>query len=366
MFTPKGENISVRRSAPDFDFTDSRRISGLMWARREPDRVISAEVGPRYHDYRHAWNRARGFEQRPAFPLQVDYEPLYRCNLACPICIMSLPAEEKFRWGDPAQTLSFETIRRLLDEGAAGGQAAVGLNGICEPLLTPELPEIVAYARRLGLLDVMFNTNGLLLDEKVSAALIRAGLTRLMISLDAATRDTYDRIRVGSDFDAVCSNIRRFIRLRDEMGSALPLVRVSFCVTSLNEHELVDFIRTWSDQVDFLSIQHYGNTFEGRYARERSVLFPQGRRYDPGDRPRCAQPWKRVMVRHNGDVIPCCDASGLGLVVGNVHEQTLAEIWQGEKAIEVAQLHFEGRYQDHPVCRACMSKWGDPPVKERA
>jgi radical SAM protein with 4Fe4S-binding SPASM domain len=345
--------------AARFDFTDSRNVSRLVSDKGDPNRIIAAEVGEAYWDYRRAWDLARGFVKRPPFPIQVDYELFYTCNLRCPICIMSLPREERLRWGDPARKLSLETVKRLLDEGAARGQAAVGLNGICEPLLSPDLPEIVRYARAAGMMDVMFNTNGLLLGEDISRDLIRAGLTRLMISLDAATEETYRQIRVGSDLEKVTENIKRFVRLRREMKARLPIVRVSYCVTSINEHELDDFIETWSPVVDFFSIQHYGNTFEGTYKRDRSRLFPQKHRHDPGETPRCAQPWKRVMVRHNGDVIPCCDASGLGLVIGNVYEQSLEDIWLGRAADRLRRMHKEGRYADHPICRQCMTKWGN-------
>ncbi len=349
---------SSKAPAPRFDITDSRSVSRLVSAKGDPNRIIAAEVGPAYWDYRRTWDLARSFIKLPPFPIQVDYELFYACNLRCPICIMSLPRKEKLRWGDPSQKLGIETVKRLLDEGAAHGQAAVGLNGICEPLLSQDLPEIVRYARTAGMVDVMFNTNGLLLEEDVSRELIQAGLTRLMISLDAATEETYRQIRIGSDLKKVTENIKRFVRLRNEMNARLPIVRVSYCVTSINEHELDDFIETWSPIVDFFSIQHYGNTFEGAYAKDRSRLFPERHRYNPGQAPRCAQPWKRVMVRHNGDVIPCCDASGLGLVIGNVHDRSLKEIWRGQTADHLRQMHKEGRYADHPICRQCMTKWG--------
>ena len=349
---------------PGFDQADSRGISRLVAAGGDPHGAIAAEIGPAYWLYRAAWDKARQFELRLPFPLHVDYELSFRCNLRCPICIMSLPREERNRWGDGGQTLSFQVLRRLLDEGAAKGQAAVGLNGICEPLLTPEIPEIVAYARSVGMLDVMFNTNGLLLDEAVSIRLIEAGLTRLMISLDAATPETYRRIRIGSSYRTVAENVRRFVEIRNGLGRVLPQVRLSFCVTSINEHEIEEFRRQWTGVVDFFSIQQYGNTFEGEFARAREYLFPQHHPYQPGENPRCAQPWKRVMVRHNGDVMPCCDASGLHLVIGNIHQDSLESIWQGQAAETLRQMHRRGDYRDHPICRGCMTKWG--PTREGA
>ena len=349
---------TARNTTAAYESADSRRISRLISSKRDPNEIIAEQVGPKYWDYRRAWDLARTFQLRPPFPIHVDYELSFRCNLKCPICLMSLPLDERRRHGDPAQTLSLDTIKGLLDEGAAKGQMAVGLNGICEPLLSPDLPEIVRYARQIGMLDVMFNTNGLLLDSPMAKELIHAGLTRIMISLDAATQDTYDKIRKGSDFETVSRNIRQMVDIRNRLGRALPIIRVSFCITSLNEHELGDFIAQWQDTADFFSIQQYGNTFDGDQLSRGDRLFPVDHPYQPDATPRCGQPWKRLMIRHDGNVMPCCDASGLSLHIGNIYEQSLEEIWLGREAQALRRLHEEGRYDRHPICRRCMTKWG--------
>ena len=351
-------NTARQRTAATYESADSRRISRLISSKRDPNEVIAEQVGERYWKYRLLWDLARTFQLRPPFPIHVDYELSFKCNLRCPICLMSLPADERRNHGNPAQTLSLDTVKGLIDEGAAKGQMAVGLNGICEPLLSPDLPEIVRHARKMGMLDVMFNTNGLLLDTTMARELIHAGLTRIMISLDAATQSTYNKIRVGSDFETVCQNIRQMVGIRNRMGKSLPIIRVSFCVTNLNEHELDDFIDMWRDTVDFFSIQQYGNTFDGSRIDQGDRLFPKDHPYQPDQAPRCGQPWKRVMIRHDGNVMPCCDASGLSLNMGNIYQQSLEEIWLGPEAEAMRRLHQNGQYDRHPVCRRCMTKWG--------
>lgn len=350
-------DLSTNSHQHRYDFTDSRRISLLISDRGDPNKIIAAAVGPQYWDYRRRWDLARSFKYQPPFPLQVDYELFFGCQLKCPICLLSLPAAERKLYGRPGRHLALEAVMVLLKEGATRGQVAAGLNGICEPLMRQDLPEIIHYARQLGLVDVMFNTNGLLLTETVSRDLVASGLTRIMISLDAATAETYQQMRPGSQYELVVDNIKNFIKIRQEMKSLLPVVRLSFCVTSLNEHELPEFIQTWSPLVDFFSIQHYGNIFDPPAARDRDSLFPVHYRYTPDAAPRCAQPWKRALVRHNGDVIPCCDASGLRLTIGNIYEQTLESIWQGDRAQEIRNRHQQGRALEDPICRTCLTKW---------
>ncbi len=335
----------------DFFYTDSRQVSHLLANQIDPHLVLAEEIGPAYTEYRQKWEAARTFQEQPPFPLHLDFELKFACNLACPMCLMSLGVERRSIYGDSQTQLPFAKVRALLDEGAAAGLRSVGFGGLWEPLLSKDLPAIIAHARQVGLVDVMVNTNALLLNEELSRALIDSGLTKLMISLDAASATTYAKMRVGSDFKTVCYNIENFLAIRRSLGSRLPLLRLSFCQTALNEGELPDFLARWKGEADFFSVQNYG-----RYETDGPALFSQNRGA-PTPAGRCAQPHKRLLVRHNGDVVPCCDASGFSLVLGNIYRQTLAEIWAGEPLRRLRQSlagEVEGLTEQ---CWACQNKF---------
>ncbi len=337
---------------PSFQYTDSRSVSRLIAPRLDLEALLLKEVGPAFGQYRREWEEARSFRRQPAFPLHIDYEMKFKCNLRCPMCLMSLPLEGRRKYGRPEAELSAETVRGLLVEGSARGQKAMGFGGLWEPLLSPDLPDLISFARSRGLVDVMFNTNALLLTEKTGRALIEAGLTRLMISLDADTAATYAKMRVGSDFETVCANIENFIALRSRMGRALPVLRLSFCRTALNEHELEPFLKRWHGKVDFFSLQAYG-----RYESAAPPGYPEGVSADPPSG-RCAQPHKRLLVRHNGQVLPCCDASGLSLVLGDIHTQSLDQIWAGPKLAALREKLAQDRLSGPAgACLACQTKF---------
>ena len=176
------------------------------------------------------------------FPLHLDFEIRYGCNLRCPMCVVSLSATERGELEHPQEHLNREQFRKLLEDGVRRGLRAVSLNGNNEPLLTPNLHEYVRAAKEAGVLDIMFHTNALLLTEDISAKLLDAGLTRIMFSLDAINKETYDRIRIGSDFGRVMCNINYFLELKRTRGLRLPLTRVSFVESKVNEDELAEFI----------------------------------------------------------------------------------------------------------------------------
>jgi MoaA/NifB/PqqE/SkfB family radical SAM enzyme len=328
-------------------------------AKGDPLDILAREIGPRFADYRRRWDLAKSFQEIPPFPLHVDYELKSLCNLRCPMCPMAT------RQGPPdPQTLSLSQTKALIDEGAENGQASMGFGGLWEPLTSKDLPELIAHGRRKGLLEAMFNTNGLLLDAKTSQALIEAGLTRLMVSLDAATPETYAQMRPGSDFRQVEENIMAFLAARRKAKSTLPLLRLSFCLTKLNQPELPAFLERWHNKADFFSLQSYG-----RFDDSAPALFPEARGpAGPSDRTvpvappsgRCAQPFKRLMVRHDLTVLPCCDLSGLTLTLGRA-DQGLSQIWQSLSLAALRQKLKDSPFDDLPeACQKCQRKFQPP------
>ena len=332
--------------------TDQTKVSQLL-AQRDIHEVLGEIIGPEFRTYRQKWDRAQRFELELDYPLHVDLELVFACNLRCPMCIMSLPRDQLREWGDQKTKMSLETARRLIDEGVREGQASLGLNGTNEPLIVPYLVDIIEYARSQGILDIMFNSNGFLLTEELSHRLLDSGLTRIMFSLDAITKQTYDQIRVRSDFDRVMQNIETFLRLKQERGAVLPLVRVSFVKTSINEPELDAFIEHWSQRVDFLSIQQYGNPFQGSEKDEKEELRATGLDFQFDELFRCPQPWVRALVRNDGTVLPCCAFLGMKFDMGNIYESGLKALWQSNPWRRLRQLHAAGRYREEPICKEC-------------
>jgi MoaA/NifB/PqqE/SkfB family radical SAM enzyme len=249
-------------------------------------------------------------------------------------------------------SLSVTRIKELIDEGTQYGQASMGFGGLWEPLMSNDLPELIAYGREKGLVEAMFNTNGLLLTKNVSRDLIQAGLTRLMVSLDAVSPQTYAQMRPGSDLNQVEDNILNFIAQRQKAKSRLPLLRLSFCLTKINQSELLPFLTRWETKVDFFSLQSYG-----RFDDKAPALFPDDSAYTAKPSGRCAQPFKRLLVRHDSQVLPCCDLSGLSLTLGH-ESQGLRQIWNAPPISKLRDKLKNSPLADLPAaCQKCQSKF---------
>ena len=288
--------------------------------------------GKEYTEYRSKWNEHPKKRIVNEFPLHVDIESTNACNLRCVMCPRNFMTEK-------TGYIEWALFEKIIDEGAEYRLPSIKLNYRGEPLLHPELPEMVAYAKRKGIIEVQFNTNGLSLSEKKIGELLDAGLDRIIFSFDGATKETYEGIRTGSNYERVVNNIKTLVKMRNERGLRRPSVRVQMVKMKENEHEVEDFIRMWlsiANQVAVSTKREPIGIKEGEVEH-----FP------------CPQIWQRLMVCWDGEVRMCCGDWQGEIVLGNAKESTIYELWHSGKLNKIRELHSQGRFNEIPVCVRC-------------
>ncbi|HER26154.1 MAG TPA: radical SAM protein [Rhodospirillales bacterium] len=329
--------------------------------KRDPDDVIGAVKGSKFDEYRKRWKRITQSLEHPEFPIHIDFELSHSCNLKCPMCTWSVDFNKN---SGKSSWVSLETFKRVIEEGVADGLCAVGLNAVNEPLIRPDLPEFVQVANDAGIIDIMFHTNGLLLTEEMSERLIDSGLTRLMVSLDAVTQETYDKIRVGGNMEKTKRNIFNFLRIRSDKGLTLPVLSVNFVKMAINEHELHDFVDYWKEHVDYFVIQQYMNPLPED--ENQNELY--SREYESRLGFKCPEPFQRLKLSAAGNFFPCCSlygddnantpsgvsSTGEQITVGKLGSASIKEIWHGEEMENLRSLHKNGHWHEHPICNLCV------------
>ena len=132
--------------------------------------------------------------QRPLHDLRISV--MDRCNFRCPYCMPEDKYHQDFRFLQSHERLSFDEITRLAGLFAALGVRKLRITG-GEPLLRPELPELIGDLHQIdGIEDVALTTNGILLGQQ-AAALKAAGLDRVTVSLDALDPKVFGRMSGG-------------------------------------------------------------------------------------------------------------------------------------------------------------------------
>lgn len=298
-----------------------------------------------YWEYRKKWYENPQKQIVREFPLHLDIESTRRCNLRCPMCARTIKLErgEKLEEGD----MDFGLFKKIIDEGATNGLYSIKLNYLGEPLLNKELSKMVEYAKSKGIIDVMFNTNGALLTERVSKELIEAEIDKIFISFDSPFKEKYEKIRVGTTFDRVLANVKNFIKLREKLNSVNPIVGVSMVVMKDNKEDVLDYIKLWKPIVDLIGFGDYVNP-HGLDKEERYTIKHHQRSNFV-----CSQLYQRLAVFHNGKIGLCCADYDAECSLGNAKNISIKDIWLGEKMRRIRELHNRGKWYEVPVCRKC-------------
>lgn len=276
------------------------------------------------------------------FPPMVMIDTTTRCNLACAHCPNSVLSGEPDFWGDLDRDLYF----KIIDEVAAEAPDTLvrPFDG-GEPLLRKDLAELIRYAKKKGVHTVSITTNGTILNQRVRAQLIESGLDHVEVSIDAATAETYEKIRRSPLFAKVVENTIGYI---DEVKRHDPdrRVSVSFVLQTDNRHELEMFRSFWEGRADQVYVREYH--------QHNSLMDDAGRIAHKENRFRhpCPYLWDRIIIHHDGKVRFCEGDWQAKHAIGNVREQSLKEIWLGEQYRRLRQQHVTGTF-DHPFCNPC-------------
>lgn len=311
-----------------------------------------------YKAYRRNWHEYPKNRHLSEFPLHLDIDVTNLCNLRCTMCARTILNHENAL--PELGYMDFGLFTSLIDQGVPLGLASIKLNFLGEPLLHPRIVDMVAYAKQAGVIDVMFNTNAMLLTPSLSEALLRAGLDSIFFSVDSVVKETLERIRVGARLETVLENIHSFLEARKRLGRAEVQVGVNMVLMEENKDELDDFLAYWRplvDRVNWSHDHHYIFRSAGASVDECARL----------EEFCCAQLWQRAIVCVDGECLPCCLDAKRELSVGNAKTTPVSELWKSSPMFErLRRLHSGGDYKAVPTCRRCVFTLADiPPYMRR-
>ena len=278
----------------------------------------------------------------------------YTCNLSCRMCRMPQSAAAFRREG--LRELATAEMLTIIDDFAAVGTRGIGFTG-GEPLLRPDIFELLRRTRQRGMFAHL-NTNGTLLDERKVRSLLDAGVESLNISLDGATAATHDGIRgVAGAFDKTVGAVRLVDRIRKERSAPLRL-KVVAVLSEQNAGEVEAYLRLAAalgvDCAEFIPRQSFPEG-PGRGApadtalaakvadavsilRRRDLpvavedspgmlsLFAPSFRGDPSPLT-CFAGYNSLAVDCYGAIFPCVPYVNWGRSVGNISRTPLRSFW---------------------------------------
>jgi len=288
----------------------------------------------RFKDYRRKWKEWPENFHVGEFPLFIDVEVTSSCNLKCHFCATTFLGEEIDKG-----FMSFDVVKKIIDEGRSNNLYGVKFNIRGEPLLHPEIHAFVKYAKDNGLIDVYFNTNAMLLTDDIANKLIDAGLDRISISFEGYTREIYESHRIGADFQTVFNNIINLQNLKRRLKVLHPKVRMQTVMLPDIEPIFDEYKEFWSKYADEVAFLDYKNM----KAKRRGVEYPWA----------CPQIWQRMGIWWDGTILSCNhDDDGL-LALGNVTQVSIKSAWHSKKLVSIRNAHVKGQAHKVAACDGC-------------
>jgi radical SAM protein with 4Fe4S-binding SPASM domain len=272
-----------------------------------------------------------------------------RCPMRCTICPRTTDMSR------PLGDMSWDTYVRIIDQLAASNpdnapSFLLYLHHFGESLLHPELARFGAYANRQGLLTSL-SINPLLLKGDIPAQLMAAEIGIIQIALDGHNDESFEAIRgIPRAYDISCRRLQAFLQQVARDGCNSRIVMNLIAVPGLDSHiaERSAFWRAVSG-INAVYVKPFV-TWSG------SVQHITGRMNTPAPLAcspvTCREPFESLSIAWDGDVLACCFDHDKSIVLGNVRETNLAELWNGNVIRGVRSEFLSGRV-DNQLCRDC-------------
>lgn len=248
--------------------------------------------------------------------------------------------------------MSMALFKKLIDELAARDDARIVLGGFGDPLLHPDWPAMVTYARQAGILGIAVRTTGVTLDARAVEALIAPRVDVLNVLLDAATAGTYRAVHNADRHQQVLANIEAVCRAVHEHQQPQPLIVCEMAKTRATIGEMEQFYDHW--------ITKTGSAYlagPSHYARQWPDLAVMS--MAPPTRTTCHRIFFRALVLADGRVTVCDQDFKGNHAIGSLADSSLSSLWTGPAMTAVRRSHLDGGFNGMPLCPAC-EEWHRP------
>lgn len=309
------------------------------------------------------------------FPIKLDIENVSRCNFRCTMCQVSGWENQK-----RAEDMPFDDFKHLIDHQP--GLVEIKLQGMGEPILGGETYfDMIKYARKKHIwVRTVTNASMLHLRDNYKK-LIDSGANEIQISIDGATKETFEKIRVGSKFEVVKSNCKLINDYANNKG--IRRIKMWTVVQKENEAELPALVELahelgFKAMVFSLNLGDWGQeawnktnvavTVDQGLSRELiDQLLQRSRelgidltfwnvsdKYETSSIEKlCPWPFERSYVSSDLRISPCCmianpDVSELGAATD------FSSIWNSDAYREFRQTHLDGNIPKE--CGGCYLK----------
>ncbi len=302
-----------------------------------------------------------GIVQVRHMPTFVSIEPVNGCNLHCPECPigMRVPPQK-------VQKMDMADYQHILQQ-VSPWVHTIQLYFQGEPLLNEQLPQMIRLAHEYHLYTIV-STNAQTLTPLLAEQLVRAGVHRIIVSVDGMSQASYQAYRVGGNLHKALEGIGYLRQAKKQLSSNVVIEMQCLRLRS-NEGEWKMMRRVYrkigADRLVFKTAQFYdyasGHPLMptqpqyNRYVQGADGAYhPKNRLHTPRLTP-CHRLWTGCVVDVEGNVRPCCFDKNGEYIWGNLLKQDLKTIWHGEEANRFRNQVLHHRHT-LSICHNCTTR----------
>ncbi len=271
-------------------------------------------------------------------PIEIALESTAKCNLYCPMCPRSIYTFDN-------ENMDLELYRKIIQD-CKDYVEFIWPYGIGEPMIHPNIFEMIRITRDAGVRSGM-STNATLMDDRRADLLLDSGLDYVILAFDGASKETYEKYRTGATFEKTRENILNFLQKKIDRKSSIYVV-LQMVMLKDNEHETDAYRELWDiPGVDEVRFKRDETRMDGAMIPDADL---KGQRRNP-----CHLLWRGPMyVRYDGVAFPCC-YMWKEPPVGDLKTQSVMEVWNSERMINLRKAHLTGDLEGFPACQTCQA-----------
>ena len=292
----------------------------------------------RFLIYRYNYSLKPKIYKTDAYPPCIQIEPTSICNYRCVMCYQvdkSFSSKSHGMMGH----MKLDLFKKIIDE-IEGKIEAVTLASRGEPTLNPYFIQMIDYCKN-KFLGFKLNTNASMLNEKIIHSILSAEFNEIIFSIDAAEKETYERIRVNGKFEKVFNNLKVFSEIRKKhYTKSNTIVKISGVKikSDINVKQLEKNLGNFADIVQLVGYTPWESSYENSI---NDIKIP------------CGQLWNRMFVWWDGKVNPCDYDYKSNLSKWNVRDKSITEIWKSKEYNEYREKHLNKQRQSIYPCDRC-------------
>ena len=242
---------------------------------------------------------------------------------------------------------------QVVDECAKWHLDFVRITADGEPLLHKKIYDMMAYSSDKLSCPVGLTTNGSALQEKFAQKVIDTGLSVIDFSLDALTKETFEVVRAGLNYDQVTNNVLEFLKVRKAQGADLKIM-VSFVNQKENNHELEAFKAYWTDKVDNVLIREMHENVNLISVRDHNNEAVKPHRWP------CPHWFRRVVINYDGNIKGCPIDWMNDSIYQTLDKTSIFDAWHSDFYVDYRMQNLNNVYAEGSICGPC-NDWKQTP-----